>query len=289
MLLTFQIEYLGKSLAKLGVDMLEIIGLEKTSEVSGAIKVILLYGNCSGIINDWNLSIDGLKICFVVDDAICKTPGIDFICSDFPQDDDTCRCCPCKTPHCHHEKNVCSATFMWDTTRYNDGTRTIQGFANDIESKPLTVTVNNNPKSYRILNKKLTNSDTKKIDPPNIEIEVTKNIAEFIDSLPNKTGYIDMEINSTERFTIPYQGKDIIIGDVLIQRILDLRDAHKRQFGDTIQIDLNEESAQFFVDEFSLSVVEVGLLNSGTKLTKMITSFDPTEFPATNTQVAEGE
>lgn len=235
--------------------MLSLNKLKKTSELFGTVELNLTLSPCNTIVNDWKITIDG------------SVQDVTFISSTFPE---------------------CSAIFQWDTTKYKDGPQTIIGYANNETTVPITVLVNNTQTSYRVLNKKLINAKIIAINNHGIEIELSKDIEDFLYSLPGQTGYIDQEMFATEKFDAPFNGKETLIGNTLIRNFLDITSYQIEMFGDILQIIIPEMASKYLLD-FINPEIQIGIANSTTVLTGTILIITPNEFPATNTKVFVGE
>lgn len=251
--------------------MLRFDGLKPTSELFGKVLVTLVANECSSPINDWSLEIDG------------KTDGIDFISSNFPEislENETCREILSTT-------NQCCAIFEVDTKRYKNGNRTFSATGGG-ETAEISVSINNFQLSYRVLNKKLLGSKIIGVIPPNAELELTEEVAEFINTLPGKTGLIDLELFSINLFTKPLNGRDTILGETPIERVISLGSYHNKIIGDTIQITLSETAASCFMEEFANSNPTLIIKMDDQVLEKNIDVFDMKIFPATNTNISQG-
>lgn len=264
--------------------MLFIKGIKPTAELFGIVEVHLLIDDFDGPVNDWRLEIDGVM-------EMSADDGIDFLSSSFFQNDIECVSDACKISMLSPATPTSSAIFTWDTKKYENGIRTIIAYGHGEQSIPLSINVNNSRESYTALSKELVNSEIIKIVPPEVHIKVTKDIANFIEHLPGHTGLIDLELFSNERFTVPFNGLTSIRGTIELKSVLDLENSDKKNFGDTVQIKLSEKAAKFFMRDFSnnMPIIEIGLLDSNNTLRHEIRVLESDEFPATNTDVFEGE
>jgi len=261
---------------------LNIIEPKKNSKLFGTIQVIAILADCPGPVNDWEMSISGC------DFAQCEEEfGVDFLYSSFPPDPE-CLSEICDYKLCDVPENSCIVVFNWDTTKCLDGIHTLTITGGGHTSYPLELEVKNLQSSYRILNKKLLNSKVTIVDPPKIELEVSEEVKELIESLPGGV-LVDMEVGSNERFTVPINGP--IIGEELVERILDLRGAEIQKVGDTLFITVPPDSAWYYNKEFAGAdpKVQVGQIDSTNILEADIETIDPQVYPATHSEVFEGE
>lgn len=264
------------------MQILEILNPVKNSQVFGTVEVIVRLTECSGIVNDWQISVSGNPGC----SAAFDSTAFDFSYSIFGQEE------PCETTVCGYrvcaiQKTDCLAIILWDTTKSEDGPAELVVQAGEAEAS-ITVEVLNHQPSYRILNKKLINSEVTYLDPYTIEMEISSDVAELIESLPLGI-HVDMEAGAHERFTQP--ANSTIIGEDLVERVLDLKDALIKKTGDTIHITVLEETAKYFSDEFANArpTVQIGQIGTPEILERQIETIEPRVFPATHTEVFENE
>lgn len=217
--------------------MLTINWLRKTSIVSGTVTFQVVLQPFQSIVNDWRIQVDGRL-------ALAPNNGIRFLHAEYPRPPTDC------TKECVPPPDQIIASFSWDTTFYESGKRKIKAFADGQESSEIELEVDNIPNSYRVLNKKATNSIIESIVPPNVVLQVPEDIAEFIEGLPGRVALLDFELNSTDRFTIPIGDIDTLIGIDPFARVIDVEEYPRETVQETLRITVSEKAAEFLLHEF---------------------------------------